>query len=33
VIAAGRDGGYLILTSDGGVHAFGTPWYGSILDP
>jgi hypothetical protein len=21
--------GYLILTSNGGIHTFGTPWYGS----
>jgi hypothetical protein len=28
-IAGTRDGGYLILTSNGGVHNYGTPWYGS----
>ena len=28
-IAAGIPGGYLILTSDGRVHAYGTPWFGS----
>ena len=28
-IAAGMPGGYLILTSDGRVHAYGTPWFGS----
>jgi peptidoglycan/xylan/chitin deacetylase (PgdA/CDA1 family) len=29
-MTAGLHGGYLILTSNGGVHTFGTPWYGSI---
>ena len=28
-IAASPNGGYLILTSNGGIHTFGTPWYGS----
>jgi peptidoglycan/xylan/chitin deacetylase (PgdA/CDA1 family) len=32
-IAAGLHGGYLILTSNGGIHTFGTPWYGSIVSP
>jgi peptidoglycan/xylan/chitin deacetylase (PgdA/CDA1 family) len=30
-MTAGLHGGYLILTSNGGVHTFGTPWYGSIV--
>ena len=25
--------GYLVLTSNGGIHNFGTPWYGSIVSP
>ncbi len=29
-MTAGLHGGYLILTSNGKVHNFGTPWYGSI---
>lgn len=28
-IFALQQGGYLVLTSNGGVHNFGTPWYGS----
>jgi len=30
-MTAGLHGGYLILTSNGGVRTFGTPWYGSIV--
>lgn len=30
-MTAGLHGGYLILTSNGKVHTFGTPWYGSIV--
>ena len=29
-IAGTAGGGYLVLTSDGGVHNYGTPWYGSV---
>jgi peptidoglycan/xylan/chitin deacetylase (PgdA/CDA1 family) len=32
-IAAGPHGGYLLLTSNGGIHVFGTPWFGSIVTP
>ena len=28
-IAGTTNGGYLILTSDGGVHNYGTSWHGS----
>ena len=28
-IAGTANGGYLVLTSNGGVHNYGTPWYGS----
>jgi hypothetical protein len=29
-IAAAAKGGYLVLTSNGGVHNFGARWYGSL---
>jgi len=32
-IAAGPHGGYLLLTSNGGIHVFGMPFFGSIVSP
>ncbi len=32
-LAAGLHGGYLLLTSNGGIHTFGTPFFGSIVSP
>lgn len=32
-ITAGLNGGYIILTSNGGIRTFGTPYYGSIVSP